>query len=84
MTSKAPPPVSLRLGRAGTKALEDLARLRGVSRAEAARQAIEDAAERERRRRGLAAEARRLMSDPAYVAEARELVELMEELDGPG
>ena len=84
MTSKAPPPVSLRLGRAGTKALEDLARLRGVSRAEAARQAIEDAAERERRRRGLAAEARRLMSDPAYVAEARGLVELMEELDGPG
>jgi hypothetical protein len=77
----APPPVSLRLGRAGQKALEDLAQLRGVTKAEAARQAIEEAAEREHRRSGLAAEARRLMADPAYVAEAREIVEWMEELN---
>ena len=84
MPPNAPPPISLRLGRTGVRALEDLARLRGISRAEAARQAIEEAAQRERRRSGLAAEARRLMSDPAYVAEARELAELMEELDGPG
>jgi hypothetical protein len=84
MPSGAPPPISLRLGRTGVQALADLARLRGVSRAEAARQAIEEAAERERRRSGLAAEARRLMADPAYVAEARELAELLEDLDGPG
>jgi hypothetical protein len=77
----APPPVSLRLGRAGQKALEDLAQLRGVSKAEAARQAIEEAAERERNRSGLAAEARRLAADPVYVAEAREIVEWMEEVN---
>jgi hypothetical protein len=64
--------------------LEDLARMRGVTRAEAARQAISETAERERQRSGLAAEARRLMNDPAYVQEAREIVELMEELDGSG
>jgi hypothetical protein len=82
--SKTPPPVSLRLGRSGSRALEDLAQLRGVSKAEAARQAIEETAAREKRRSGLAAEVRRLMSDPAYVAEAKEIVELMEELSGPG
>jgi hypothetical protein len=81
---RVPPPVSLRLGRAGAKALADLARLRGISQAEAARQAIEEAAERERNRRGLAAEARRLAQDPAYVQEAREVAELMEELRGSG
>lgn len=64
------------------QALEDLARLREVSKAEAARQAIEEAAARERSRRGLAAEARRLTEDPAYVAEAREVAALMEELRG--
>jgi hypothetical protein len=58
--------------------------MRGVTRAEAARQAIEEAAERESQRSGLAAEARRLMSDPEYVREAREVAELMEELSGPG
>lgn len=76
----APPPVSLRLGRTGQRALEDLAQLRGVSKAEAARQAIEETAAREQRRSGLAAEARRLAADPAYVAEAREILELMEAL----
>ncbi len=82
VVNRVPPPISLRLGRAGVQALEDLARLRGVSKAEAARQAIEEAAVRERSRRGLAAEARRLAEDPAYVAEAREVAELMEELRG--
>lgn len=80
---KTPPPLSLRLGRTGTHALENLARLRGVSKAEAARQAIEETAKRESQRSGLAAEARRLAADPAYVAEAREIVEWMEELSDP-
>jgi hypothetical protein len=80
----APKPLSLRLGHSGTAALEELARLRSVSRAEAARQAIEEAADRERKRSGLAAEARRLAADPEYVAEAREMVEWMDEVnDGP-
>jgi hypothetical protein len=64
--------------------LEDLARRRGISKAEAARQAIEETALRERRRRGLAAEVRRLMKDPDYVDEVREVSALMEELRGPG
>jgi hypothetical protein len=64
--------------------LEDLARLRGISKADAARQAIEETAAQERKRSSLAAEARQLASDPAYVAEAREIVDLMEELSGPG
>ena len=76
------PPLSLRLGRDGLSALEEIARLRGVSRAEAARQAIAETAERQRRRTGLAAEARRLMADPAYVSEAREVAGLMEDLRG--
>jgi hypothetical protein len=78
--SQTPPPLSLRLGRAGTRALENLARLRGVSKAEAARQAIEETAERESQQSGLAAEARRLSEDPVYVEEAREIVALLEDL----
>lgn len=80
----SPPPLSLRLGAEGTRALEDLAQRRGVSRAEAARQAIREAADRERRRGALAAEARRLMEDPAYVSEVRDVAAMMEELRGPG
>jgi predicted transcriptional regulator len=80
----APPPLSLRLGADGVRALDELARRRNVTRAEAARQAIAEAAERERRRAGLAAEAAALMGDPAYVAEAREVAELMERLRGSG
>lgn len=80
----APPPLSLRLGREGVRALEELARSRGIGKAEAARQAILETAQRERARRGLAAEARRLMADPDYVDEAREVSALMEELRGPG
>lgn len=57
-------PLSLRLGDDGWRALEDLARKRGLTRAEAARQAIAETAERERRRSGLAAEVSRLVDDP--------------------
>ena len=78
----APPPFSLRLGADGLSALDEIARRRGISRAEAARQAIAETAERERRRAGLAAEARRLMADEAYVKEALELAGLMEQLRG--
>jgi predicted transcriptional regulator len=76
-------PLSLRLGADGLSALDDIARKRGISRAEAARQAIAETAERDRRRSGLAAEARSLMADESYVAEAREVAALMEELRGP-
>jgi predicted transcriptional regulator len=76
------PPLSLRLGRDGLRALDEIARRRGVTRAEAARQAIAETAERERRRAGLAAEARRLARDPVYVREAREVAALMEQLRG--
>jgi predicted transcriptional regulator len=79
-----PPPISLRLGRDGVRDLADIARRRGVTRAEAARQAIAETAERERRRAGLAAEARGLAENRAYVEEARAVVALMEDLRGPG
>jgi metal-responsive CopG/Arc/MetJ family transcriptional regulator len=79
-----PPPLSLRLGRDGLRELDEIARRRGITRAEAARQAITETAERERRRRGLAAEARALMESRAYVREAEEVAELMEQLRGPG
>jgi predicted transcriptional regulator len=78
----APPPLSLRLGEEGTRALDELARRRHVTRAEAARQAITEAATRERRRAGLAAEAAALMADQDYVSEAREVAALMEQLRG--
>jgi predicted transcriptional regulator len=76
-------PLSLRLGREGLRALDEIARRRGISRSEAARQAIAETAERERRRAGLAAEARKLMADAAYVREAREVAALMEQLRDP-
>jgi hypothetical protein len=79
----APSPLSLRLGLEGLNALEEIARRRGVSRAEAARQAITETAQRERTRSGLAAEARSLMEDQGYVHEANEVVDLMEEMRGP-
>ena len=79
----APHPLSLRLGSDGIRALDEIARRRGITRAEAARRAIVETAERERRRSGLAAEARRLMKDRAYAREAREVAALMEELRGP-
>jgi predicted transcriptional regulator len=79
----APPPLSLRLGRNGLRQLDEIARRRGISRAEAARQAIAETAEREQRRAGLAAEARALMQDQGYVQDAREVASLMEQLRGP-
>jgi len=80
--SPAPPPLSLRLGDDGLRALDELARRRHVTRAEAARQAISETAARERRRAGLAAEAAALMRDPSYLAEAREVAAMMEQLRG--
>lgn len=81
--SHAPPPLSLRLGQDGQDALQEIARRRGISRSEAARQAIRETAARDRLRNGLAAEARRLMADPAYVRETRDVAAMMEELRGP-
>jgi len=81
MASPAPP-LSLRLGRDGLRSLDEIARRRGISRSEAARQAIAETAERERRRSGLAAEAAALAKDPAYVREARRVAAPMEELRG--
>lgn len=63
-------------------ALEQIARRRGISRAEAARQAIAETAERERRRGRLGDEAQRLMQDERYVQEAQDVAELMEALRG--
>jgi predicted transcriptional regulator len=82
LVATAPAPLSLRLGPDGFSALDEIARRRGISRAEAARQAIAETAERERRRGGLAAEARRLMADGGYVKDALEVAELMEQLRG--
>jgi len=62
---------------------DEIGRRRGVTRSEATRQAIAETAERERRRTGLAAEARRLARDPAYAREAQQVAELMEQLRGP-
>ena len=76
-------PLSLRLGRDGLEALEEIARHRGVSRSEAARQAIAETAARERTRTGLAGEVRELVKDQAYAREAEDVVSLMEELRGP-
>jgi hypothetical protein len=50
------------------------------TRSEAARQAIAETAERERRRSGLAAEADALIRNPAYLREARRVATLMEDL----
>jgi hypothetical protein len=67
-------PLSLRLGADGWRALEDIARKRGLTRAEAARQAIAETAERERRHSGLAAEVARLGDDPVDRAERRRVM----------
>lgn len=77
MAPAASQPLSLRLGADGRRALEDIARKRGITRAEAARQAIAETAERERRRSGLAAEAARLAADPAdRAARARVMADM--------
>jgi len=72
-SARSSQPLSLRLGEEGRRALEDIARHRGVTRAEAARLAIAETAERERRRSGLVAEVARLAADPIDQA-ARERV----------
>jgi predicted transcriptional regulator len=79
----SPAPLSIRLGRDGLDSLDEIARRRGITRAEAARQAIAETADRDRRRAGLAAEVRRLLGDSDYVQESREVVALMEQLRGP-
>lgn len=79
----APPPLSLRLGHEGSIALDEIAQRRGITRSEAARQAITETAERERRRAGLAAETAALMADLTYVREARDVAGMMEQLRGP-
>jgi hypothetical protein len=71
-------PLSLRLGADGWIALEDIARKRGLTRAEAARQAIAETAERERRRSGLAAEVARLTDDPVDRAERNRVMAEMD------
>jgi predicted transcriptional regulator len=81
--ASTPSPLSLRLGRDGLRALDEIARSRGLTRAEAARHAIAETAERERRRAGLAAEARALMNDRPYVREACEVAALMQQVRGP-
>jgi hypothetical protein len=79
--ASASQPLSLRLGADGHLALEDIARRRGITRAEAARQAIAETAERERRRSGLAAEAARLAADPVDRAER---AKVMADMDAIG
>ncbi|HKB51328.1 MAG TPA: CopG family transcriptional regulator [Solirubrobacterales bacterium] len=81
--ASAPNPLSLRLGLDGLRALDELARRRGITRAEAARRAITETAERERKRSGLANEARRLMEDSNWVSEAEDVAGMMEALRGP-
>lgn len=76
-TAASSQPLSLRLGIDGRRALEDIARKRGITRAEAARQAIAETAERERRRSGLATEVARLAADPTDRAEMRAIAEQM-------
>lgn len=73
-------PLSLRLGKEGQHDLEDIARKRGVTRAEAARQAIAETANRERRRSGLAAEVARIANDPADRAERERVMADMDAL----
>jgi hypothetical protein len=56
-------PLSLRLGADGLRALDEIARRRGITRAEAARRAITETAERERRRAGVASNSQLLSSE---------------------
>jgi len=79
VAQKTPTPLSLRIGHDGLRSLEEIARRRGITRAEAARQAIAETADRERQRSGLAAEARALAEDPEYLTEAQRIVSEMNE-----
>lgn len=75
-------PLSLRLGAEGQRALETIARKRGITRAEAARQAIAETAERESRRAGLTAEVARLAEDPVDRAERERVMADMDAVAG--
>ena len=77
-TVAAVPPISLRIGREGLDVLDEIARHRGVTRAEAARLAIVETAEQNDAERVSAAEARRLAADPEYIREVREVAASME------
>jgi len=79
VAQKTPTPLSLRISHEGLRSLEEIARRRGITRAEAARQAIAETADRERQRSGLAAEARALAEDPEYLTEAQRIVSEMNE-----
>lgn len=70
----------LRLGADGWRALEDIARKRGLTQAEAARQAIAETAERERGRSRLAAEVAQLANDPVDRAERNRVLGEMDAL----
>jgi predicted transcriptional regulator len=76
-------PISVRLD---DEALRALARLEatGLSRSQAIRKAVVDAAERLRRRDALVAEVRALEADEADRREMLEVAELMESLRAPG
>ena len=76
-------PISVRLD---DEALRALARLEatGLSRSQAIRKAVVDAAERLRRRDALVAEVRALEADGADRQEMLEVAELMESLRAPG
>jgi len=80
--ASASQPLSLRLGAEGQRALETIARKRGITRAEAARQAIAETAERESRRAGLAAEVARLAEDPVDRAERERVMADMDAVAG--
>jgi predicted transcriptional regulator len=71
--------LSFRLDPEDARALDELARCRRVTRAEAARQAIKETTARDRRRAGLAAEVEALARDPVYVSEAHEVARFMDE-----
>jgi Arc/MetJ-type ribon-helix-helix transcriptional regulator len=76
-------PISVRLDE---DALRALARLEatGLSRSQAIRKAVVDAAERLRRRQALAAEVKALEADEADRREMLDVAALMESLRAPG
>lgn len=76
-------PVSVRLDFEALAALEEVAKQRRVTRSEAIRAALIEAAGRRRRRSALAAEARALAADEDDRAEMAEVAALMESLRAP-
>jgi Arc/MetJ-type ribon-helix-helix transcriptional regulator len=74
--------IHVRLDDAAEDALSIL-RNSGMSDSEAVRTALQESAARRRRKSALRAEAARVAADPADRAEARAILELMEELAPP-